>query len=444
MAVAEQAAMHKLLLLLLCAGCAAAPPDASSADHADTAGIAEGTRDAIGILRVANQAHLLELTDPAKGNLRLRAAEAIVAFRLGDDEIEGTADDGRFDTLAKLDAVPYVGPAEFLALLRFAKALGFVAPGAGPAPAAGSWLQVSTVGALSQAEPSMVWAGGEMFVTGYEGARRYHPASDSWAHLAPGDPYPTRPRSLAAMGDEVYVVGKNARGAEVAAIYSPKLDRWRPSQSWPPTTVRDNIWTGTELVLAERGSYLYDHHWVQLHRYDPRRDVWTSDKTMELVESTRVLAWTGQEILIWDGKRGLAFDPATRAWRRMSTASVPPRSYEGAAWTGSSFIVPGNHAAYDPAADRWTPISRLHAPVACCSRAVVWTGSRVIVSAVEENGSGAQDGAAYDPRTDSWTRLPPAPLSLYRPQAAWTGREVLLWGLLGVRSLDTAGLRFVP
>jgi hypothetical protein len=117
---------YKLFATLVFAACAT--PEPSSADddgdslatssQADTGGIEEGTHDAVDVLRVANTASYDELHDAA--GLAVRAAEAIVAVRIGDDELPGTADDTVFATLAQLDAVPWVGPVTFHRLLAYA------------------------------------------------------------------------------------------------------------------------------------------------------------------------------------------------------------------------------------------------------------------------------------------------------------------------------------
>jgi hypothetical protein len=59
--------------------------------------------------------------------LSSNAASNIFAYRLGDDGVAGTDDDEQFDTLAELDAVPFVGPAAFDKLLSYARANGYVA-----------------------------------------------------------------------------------------------------------------------------------------------------------------------------------------------------------------------------------------------------------------------------------------------------------------------------
>jgi hypothetical protein len=122
------------LIALVCSGCAVdgdAADDAFSAEgKADTGGIVNGSPEAIGVLRVANERSRAELTSHG---VATNAANNIAAVRAGDDLELGTTDDTLFTTLAELDAVPYVGPLAFARMLAYARSLGYV-----PAPASGA------------------------------------------------------------------------------------------------------------------------------------------------------------------------------------------------------------------------------------------------------------------------------------------------------------------
>jgi hypothetical protein len=91
---------------------------------ADGGGIADGTPEAIGVLRVANGSSLATLK--SRVGLTKRTASHIISFRAGADATLGTSDDRDFRTLAELDAVPYVGPVAFDELLAYAEAQGDV------------------------------------------------------------------------------------------------------------------------------------------------------------------------------------------------------------------------------------------------------------------------------------------------------------------------------
>ena len=97
--------------------------------------------------------------------------------------------------------------------------------------------------------------------------------------------------------------------------------------------------------------------------------------------------------------------------------------------TGSEYRADG--LSYQPATQTWTRIPP--APLAPrADQRAVWTGSKMLVWAGDnprlfEIVYG--DGAAYDPATRRWTPLPKSPLSprVYN-SAVWTGRQMIVWG----------------
>jgi hypothetical protein len=117
--------------------------DADGADDAflsggkSDSGISEGSPDALGVLRVANELTRDQLDDDVA--LASTAANAIDAYRRGADGTAATADDRSFATLAQLDAVKYVGPVAFQHLLAYARAHGYVASGSGSGSGSGAW-----------------------------------------------------------------------------------------------------------------------------------------------------------------------------------------------------------------------------------------------------------------------------------------------------------------
>jgi hypothetical protein len=116
------------------------------------------------------------------------------------------------------------------------------------------------------------------------------------------------------------------------------------------------------------------------------------------------------------------------------------------AWTGTLLVAWGGQApggspsgdgraaaagaAYDPASDRWQVLPP--APLAGRFGArAVWTGREVLFWG-GQSGAGDTifaDGAAYDPVTRRWRTLPPAPIGPRTGhEAVWTGGEMLVWG----------------
>ncbi len=112
-----------------------------------------------------------------------------------------------------------------------------------------------------------------------------------------------------------------------------------------------------------------------------------------------VIAWTGTHLLVWGGASdgrsdatlyadGASYDPATKQWTALPEAPITARTQMGWVWTGSSLVVFGGYGS------------------------------------VDSNGTVATlaDGAIYTPSTNSWRKLPAAPLSpRFNPELEWTG-----------------------
>ena len=149
------------------------------------------------------------------------------------------------------------------------------------------------------------------------------------------------------------------------------------------------------------------------------------------------VVWTGSELLVWGGASGdqdqelygdgAAFTPATSRWRILPASPLAPRVGQTAVWTGSQMLIwggdtqvgstasqaAGDGAAFDPATNRWSLLPP--APISPRADAIgVWTGAEMIVLGGQPSGVETLpedgDGAIYDPASGSWQSLPsPAP-----------------------------------
>jgi hypothetical protein len=153
--------------------------------------------------------------------------------------------------------------------------------------------------------------------------------------------------------------------------------------------------------------------------------------------------WGCREMYMWGGAgtndtsspayvtaEGFAFAPATGTWRKTATPAMLPRLLHTAVWTGSTMIVWGglgikdlngdgkpdgvfadDGAAYDAASDTWTPIPPDPVASARVAHSAVWspTTQEMIVWGGAVNGPLA-DGAAYSPSSKRWRAIakPPA------------------------------------
>jgi len=165
------------------------------------------------------------------------------------------------------------------------------------------------------------------------------------------------------------------------------------------------------------------------------------------------MVWTGKEVLVWGGivdgagnstGDGAAYDPATDRWRPISTTSAPSaRHSHQAVWTGTRMLVWGGFekggyakagGAYDPATDTWSAIPE--APIGGRTRQVsLWAGTSMLVWGGLDGAGALADGATYNLATGAWQKLPAGgPKGRASHVGVWTGAEVLVWG--GTDTLD--------
>jgi N-acetylneuraminic acid mutarotase len=265
------------------------------------------------------------------------------------------------------------------------------------------------------------------------------------------------------------------------ARYNLEQDAWAPLllQGAAPSsrTCASAIWTGGEMIIwgGFGGSDAEDINRNDGARFDPINNVWRRVSTAGAPSArfNQTAIWTGQEMLVWGGfggtraqlaeqqsdgylNTGGRYNPATDTWREINTNGAPSQRFNPAGvWTGREMLIWGGSSAtgaandgarYDPANDKWKPIRSEGAPGPRATPLAVWTGKEMIVWGGHSSGAGSdavyfQDGARYNPETDTWTPLPThgAPKARAITQAVWTGTELVFWG--GVNDAGTSGLK---
>jgi N-acetylneuraminic acid mutarotase len=161
------------------------------------------------------------------------------------------------------------------------------------------------------------------------------------------------------------------------------------------------------------------------------------------------LVSTGKEVLVWGGGSegvfhgsGLRIDAKGRTV--ITDKGAPAGRWAHAAvWSGTEMIVWGGRdrfeaeshfddgARYDPATDTWTAMSARNAPTGRSQMAVVWTGEEMLVWGGYGDKATAWDtGGRYTPKTDTWRAMSAvnAPEARVEPVYVWTGTELLVWG----------------
>jgi len=314
----------------------------------------------------------------------------------------------------------------------------------------------------------------------------YDPAGDAW-HQLPPTPLSLRSGAAGAWtGTEMVVAGGFASPDGLASDASPATDgaawdavtnAWHLIAPMPvalPAFASTAVWTGTEVLVWSSSPATPDAAGREVVlAYNPSTTRWRTLPPSGLTPRHGAVAvWTGDRLVIWGGldtdfttayADGAILDPVTGTWRRLPVAPVPARGYAGAAWSGHEVLIWGGEtgasaqaratvgltsvgrgAAYDPATNRWRglPLSPLRAK---SSPTAVWTGHLFIVIGGSATGVLPAPGpgaAAYDPATNTWTALPPAPS--YPPPdpngptgpadqrvgafGVWTGTAVVLVG----------------
>lgn len=277
----------------------------------------------------------------------------------------------------------------------------------------------------------------------------YDSAPGTASHAAPSGFGWRGTTTVVWTGKRVLVIGGSSGTTDSPPwpAYDPVADVWEELEvDRPPDGVRvgrGGVWTGTEVVFVGAGVAL-----------DPQTGSWRVIAASPLAERlAATVVWTGEEIIVWGGcdasipqcddfgkglfADGAIYQPSTDSWRVMAPSPLPPGNRPSAAWTGTEVLyhaglvepdaaasAPGGVAAsYDPARDRWSPLP--DPPLAPRQGlGLAWSNSSRLLfawggSTGFNDGDQSDDGAAFDPSTETWLTLPDAP-----PRSARHGHSV--------------------
>jgi hypothetical protein len=141
---------------------------------------------------------------------------------------------------------------------------------------------------------------------------------------------------------------------------------------------------------------------------------------------------------ILDPAAGTAAALAKDHWSTLPAAPITARTEMASAWTGLQLLIwggalgpqgdqlAGDGAAYDPTTKQWTKLPA--APISARSgMASVWTGTELFIWGGDTAGGTSKNGALYNPTTRQWRTLPASPLSPRDgAQAVWVDNEVIV------------------
>ena len=237
--------------------------------------------------------------------------------------------------------------------------------------------------------------------------------------------------------------GPETKPASVTLGYRPATNSWRRLARGPgPATAQTTdvaIWTGSEMLVPG----------LTNGAYNPVTNTWRPMAREPSGNDGAVLAWTGREAIVWDGvccdgtsNRGVAYRPATNPWQALPDAPLARRRNAMGAWTGKELIVAGgmsrsvpgpvpriyrDGAAYNPLTRTWRKLPPM--PAGRYGGIALWDGTEVLFLGGYAAGyPPAARGLAYNPATSRWRVLPAMRYARSGFAAVWTGHQVLVWG----------------
>jgi hypothetical protein len=380
-------------------------------------------------------------------------------------------------------------------------------------PANNTWAPIrSDGGSPRHAFGQAVWTGTEMYVagglipayvtyeTGFGSAQgwqwiptravsSYNPATDFWTLRGVPDATGTnvngrRYGTLTWTGQDVVIAGGEGLN-ETNYFPYPRKDLqaynvanagWRtlPFSPLDGGVGSQAAWVSNRLVLCDAPKLVssgFSSAYTNPKRaaYNPANNTWETLRNYfgpePLKQDDPSVVWTGTELIIWGGpvngvpsNRGRRFHLATRTWKEMSTTNAPAaRMRHSAVWTGSRMVIWGGDSggdsiypnavysdggAYDPVTDTWHPISpapndhTTGEPFKRTGHKAVWTTFGMLVV----GGSDGYNNQGYNfphsiallssTLTNGWTLEADDPIvgRYYHGLATDGGRQVLLWG----------------
>jgi N-acetylneuraminic acid mutarotase len=380
-------------------------------------------------------------------------------------------------------------------------------PTGGPAGAAalagGHWTALPPAPIAGRDGSTVAWTGSQMLIWGgtsadgehmYADGAAYDPATDRWQTL-PAAPLSARAGAASVWtGTELFVWGGNTDPTHVAAdgaLYDPATGTWRPVPPGPLSGrgYATALWTGSEVVVV--GGIPADgtpRVGLDAAAYDPATGTWqrlpdvpvpdgrVADRLTAMATPDGVDAWVYWEhdVVTADGgsvDSGIAmlrYVPGSTAWQDVDVTQ--PKDLGTPLWTGRDLLFPATQPFYglvpsplvqgtagwrmDPATGKLTRLP--HGPVDDLNTASIWTGAALLSFDASVTSTGGPDGpaqpgeaAVWDPVSDTWTRLPDAPMAGAGSNAVWTGTHLIEWGLMCQAPCDSpgstaAGLSFGP
>jgi N-acetylneuraminic acid mutarotase len=341
-------------------------------------------------------------------------------------------------------------------------------------PATDTWTATNPTNAANNGQGiTAVWTGKEMIVWGglddnfvfHNDGGRYNPRTNSWLRTTTMNvPQARGLHSAEWTGSEMVIWGGFSSGVSApGGRYDPATDSWKSVSTIGAPPGRENatnVWTGTEVIFWGGEPDGNPFTPGTGGRYNPVTDTWklTAKTNAPFNTYGHSAVWTGTEMIVYGGisssLNAKRYNPSTNTWTDATMVNDPGhRDHHGAVWSGTEMIVWGGSidsgyvgpegGRYNPNTNSWTLMRPSGLDVLRLWPVSVWTGTEAIFWGGYNQLFGIfyNDGARYNPLTNSWTKtiLAGAP-SPRITQGVWSGSEMLTWG----GSFDSSGGRYNP
>lgn len=314
------------------------------------------------------------------------------------------------------------------------------------------------------------WTGSELIVFGgkqYQDSSNNQPLYDS-----------------APIGSKVRV-SLNSGG-----IYNLSSNSWRAMSDAPEARVfHKSVWTGSQLIVfGGETNELNETYATGVLIYNLNSNTWERVDASGEPEKRKNhgMIWTGEEVFVWGGQYYINFDknsqyqigsgglfnPVTKTWRTVSSVNAPSkRQSHLMAWTGQEVLVWGGGAtysngsggssylyedtakAYNPSTDSWRDLDVSYLGVredgsngmpligVRNSVLVLWGGSSIsspkidigsdVLPAIQLTYNLATDGVGLIPLSElpNFNSIQPEMIGSKYNNGAVTDSGVILWGI---------------
>jgi hypothetical protein len=311
--------------------------------------------------------------------------------------------------------------------------------------------QISQASTMQDDGRTLLWTGSLVVIPGIVEAIAFDPATQQFGTLPPAavDLSTTRGSYRGNLpwvwtGEEILRIdptplppdasGSTGLGPLVGQAFSPATSTWRVMADAPVEHFTGIAWADDQLLAWNRDG---------IHGYHPDTDSWellVDQPGPAFDASSEAATWTGNELVVVGPTASATFDPASLSSRPLGNLDSPdgdasthgtvpsPSVRPGVIrvqWTGAEVVAydatTGRIQRLDITTGRWraSPSNGMDGrqPI----RSALWTGDRFVVwggpvFSYDADGSTlegyAQDGAAWDPATDTWQPIADLPAGM--------------------------------